>query len=117
MEVTDKLKSLFTSIADNSGGFIYIAKNEEDKSTKKELAAATFLKLHHERLGRDLELYAFMAKAAHIEVMLVQVLEEVLLPIKHEGLTGSYKAASDIMKAWGSEVFDSNMVDAWQDLF
>lgn len=59
-----------------------IVKNEEDDSAKPQIGAATFVKLNGKRLGRDLELYGFMANFMGPGGTLATVLEELVLPLK-----------------------------------
>jgi len=59
-----------------------IVKNEEDDSDKPQREAATFVKLNGKRIGRDLELYNFMAEFESVPGVVARVLEELVLPIK-----------------------------------
>jgi hypothetical protein len=59
-----------------------LANNEADKSADKDSEAAHCLKLDESRIGRDLELYNFMALIQGEAVILADVFQEVVLPLK-----------------------------------
>jgi len=81
MPLLDRIFLLCKSMAE-ADSRLRIVKNEEDKSTETQKEAATFLKLDDKRLGRDLELYNFMATLEGERPLTARLLEEIVLPLK-----------------------------------
>lgn len=81
-DLLHKLNNIATILVLTDPQKLRIAKNEQNETTAPCADAATFLKLNEKRLGRDLELYAFMSKLESVDYIMVQFLEEVVLPLK-----------------------------------
>lgn len=81
-DLLHKLNNIATILVLTEPHKLRIAKNEQDETTAPCKDAATFLKFDEKRLGRDLELYAFMSKLESVDFVVVQFLEEVVLPLK-----------------------------------
>jgi len=113
--VKDKIFEFANILSQYSGGVLRLVEHEENKSEKHTPEAASFLKLNGRRLGRDLEVYAFMGKCAGEEQLLVSLLEELLLQVKDSAL--SYEKGSEYLKAWGHKVFDEDILSTWDELF
>ncbi len=113
--VRDRMFSLAELMVSMSDGELRIAHNEEDKTTSVDMEADHFLKLKKQRLGRDLEFYAFMAKIQGIQNTLLNVLQELLIPIKT--LTSAYDMGAGYLREWGREVFSEDKHEQWDDLF
>jgi hypothetical protein len=108
-------------LVSHSYGTLQIVKNEEDATTAYNPEAATFLKLHRERLGRDLELYAFMGKIEGDKVLLTRLLEELVLPLRrlHVGGTPSreaFEAGINTLRAMGIRTFEGGTGARWSEL-
>ncbi len=95
---------------------IRIVEHQEDESGNCQEHAATFLKLDNKRLGRDLELYNFMAKLEGEEALLADLLAELVLPLKRE-FPKLYKEASKHLIIWGKKVYDIDTQKEWEKLF
>jgi hypothetical protein len=86
--------------------------NEEDDSTKENKEAAHFFKHKGKRIGRDIELYAFMGKMSSEIEMLVDFLSEVIFPLNlHDS------KASKSLLVWGFEILPEDKWDDWGDMF
>lgn len=91
---------------------IRLAYNEEDSSTKPNLEAAHFLKYKEQRIGRDIELYDFMAEMSSEIEMLCDFLSEIILPL---GLGNSIPAQA--VKEWGYYWLSADKWHEWESLF
>jgi hypothetical protein len=91
---------------------VRLAYNEEDSSTKQNLEAAHFLKYKEQRIGRDIELYDFMAEISSEMEMLCDFLSEVILPL---GLGSSLPA--EAIKEWGYHWLSAEKWEEWESLF
>lgn len=60
----ERITEFFSAIVHASDGAARIAFNEEDATTDAQPEAQHFLKINEKRLGRNIELYAFMIDAA-----------------------------------------------------
>jgi hypothetical protein len=113
------LRKLFLGTAEiavkHAGGRLRVAHNEEDQTADPQPEAAHFLKLDGKRLGRDLELYAFMVKLAGAAA-LADFIAEVLIRLRGE-LPGAYAAAAADFKTHGRAHVPPDMRDAWNKLF
>lgn len=83
-----------------SGGRLRLAFNEENATAAYQPEAAHFLKLDDHRLGRDFELYTFMATVQGEKATLGDVLTEVILPLKRT-IPLSYTAGIEQMRVLG----------------
>jgi hypothetical protein len=91
---------------------VRLAYNEEDASTKPNLEAAHFLKYKEQRIGRDIELYDFMAEMSSEIEMLCDFLSEIILPL---GLGNSIPAQA--VMDWGYERLSEDKWEEWRSLF
>lgn len=91
---------------------IRLAYNEEDASTNLNPEAAHFLKYKEQRIGRDIELYDFMAEMSSEIEMLCDFLGEIILPL---GLANSLPA--EAVKEWGYYWLSAERWKDWEDLF
>ena len=91
---------------------IRLAYNEEDTSTEPNLEAAHFLKYKEQRIGRDIELYDFMAEMSSEIEMLCDFLSEIILPL---GLGNSIPAQA--VMDWGYEWLSEDKWEEWESLF
>ena len=91
---------------------IRLAYNEENDSKGVNLEAAHFLKYKEERIGRDIELYAFMGEISSEMEMLCDFLNEVIYPLK---LQDSLPAQAIL--EWGYEWLPMDKWEAWEELF
>lgn len=113
-EIKERIFELAECLSQNSEGKIRIAFNEENDNNTYEKEAAHFLKCNEKRLGRDLELYMFMAEVSSEQDVLVRLLEEVVLQIKD--VPTAYKAAIEIVRDWGLEIYPENLHENWVDI-
>lgn len=81
--VLEKVNSLAARLIGKAPGHLRVAFNEDDNSQAPQPECAHFLKLDERRLGRDFELYNFMAKAAGEQAVVVMLLEELVLPLQN----------------------------------
>ncbi len=109
---------LATLLAEKAPQFLRIAFNEEERTKKPQPEAAHFLKFNlngdERRMGRDLELYAFMMKADGSEFMMALLLEELVLPL-HGYSAPAYSAGL----AWLYDhacLVKSDMQEEWKSL-
>jgi hypothetical protein len=100
----------------HSNGLLRLAYNEEDEGDEFTGGAQRFLKLDGKRLGRDLELYGFMANIAGWERILVEFLLEVILPLK-KASPESYAKAGEALRLLGESVYQSDKLEEWNNLF
>jgi len=91
---------------------IRLAYNEEDESREINKDAAHFLKYKEKRLGRDIELYAFMGEMSSDIGMLCDFLNEVVYPLK---LQNSIPAQA--IQDWGYELVEADRCEEWNELF
>ena len=91
---------------------IRLAYNEEDDSTEVNEEAAHFLKYNEKRVGRDIELYAFMGEIEGDIVMLCDFLGEVIMPLNLQD-----SPAAMAIQNWGCELMDEENWGDWLDLF
>lgn len=110
----DDFLQIAKTIAEFSEGKIRIAFNEEDDSTAEEKEAAHFLKLNDRRIGRDIELYGFMAKISPKQAL--PDFFEFLISIKQE-CPESYEKASIKLKDLGAKVYEGDILNDWNGLF
>jgi len=86
--------------------------HEEDDSTAENKEAAHFLKYKGKRIGRDIEVYAFMGKISSEIEMLCDFLSEIVFSLNlHDS-----KAAESIFR-WGLMILPQDKWDDWGDLF
>ena len=91
---------------------IRLAYNEKDDSTDTNKDAAHFLKYKEKRVGRDIELYAFMAKMSSDISALVDFLDEVIIPLNLHDSIAAYA-----IEVWGIELLPEEHWEEWKDLF
>jgi len=91
---------------------IRLAYNEENETTNVDREASHFLKYKEKRVGRDIELYAFLCEIEGEVAMLCNFLGEIILPLK---LQGSLSAQA--VEDWGIELLDKECWDDWRGLF
>jgi hypothetical protein len=111
----DKLLQVARNIAEASGGRVRLAFQEDCESRDHIASAAHFLKLDERRLGRDIEIYGFMAKVQGNQGALVEFVEEVVLPLRQ--IPDTYDVAVAAMKALGREIYPADMIQEWDALF
>lgn len=105
-------------VVENSGGRARLAHQENDTTTGNVPDAAHFIKVDGKRVGRDIELYAFLgAGPAGWQDTLVMFLQEVLIPVRYSGLEESYKAAGERLRQLGHEVYAPEVHSQWDALF
>ena len=80
-EWLEKILTVVRDMVDADPEHLRLAKNEADENSEPDPETAMFLKLNEKRLGRDLELYRFMAKVS-ISMATANFLEEVVLQLK-----------------------------------
>jgi len=111
------LRGMADAMVAASGSRLSVARNEADDTVEPEPEAATFLKLDGSRLGRDLEVYAFMATIhGSWEPVLPDMAEELVLPLRRE-CPGAYAAAVDALLGMGRAVYGADRQEAWADIF
>lgn len=59
-----------------------LAKNERDSSSAEDMWAATFLKYDEKRISRDFEIFNLMKKTWDVQATVLNIVEEILIPIK-----------------------------------
>lgn len=114
MNIKDKIFDFAQCVIDTSAGKILMVFNEEDETGQTNKEAAHFLKYDNKRLGRDLELYAFMDEIMGTPMVLTHLLEEIIFPIKKEKWS---KSSADYLKKWGTEIIKPENVSEWINLF
>ncbi|HUV66096.1 MAG TPA: hypothetical protein VMW24_19545 [Sedimentisphaerales bacterium] len=114
-ELKAKIFGLAERIVQESHGAIRLAHHEEDGTEKVNKEAAHFLKVHDQRLGRDLELYALMAELTGVGVMLTHLLSEIVYRLREH--RSAYLASSEYLRHWGLEVFKQDQYNQWNELF
>lgn len=110
----EELFQIVTNIVEASEGRIRLALNEEDTNTNHQPEAAHFLKLDEKRLGRDIELYEFMANVAGPQSALADFAEVV---ISLKSIPTCYSVAVDAMRALGRKVYPQDLIEQWDELF
>lgn len=114
MTVKDRIFDFAQCLIDSSEGKLAMAFNEQDTTNQTDKEAAHFLKYKGKRLGRDLELYAFMNELVGLPTLIAYLLEEIIFPIKKEDRS---KICSDYLKEWGIEVNKPENRESWIKLF
>lgn len=116
---TAERRKLFTSAAEvavlHGADRLRIAHNEDDATTDTAGDAAHFLKLDGKRLGRDLELYAFMLKMMGAAA-LADFIGEIILPLKSAGLAEAHRRAWEDFRAHGRAYVPADSVESWNRL-
>ncbi len=110
----DKFMQIAANIAEVSGGRIRLAFNEDDDTTELQPEAAHFLKLDGKRIGRDIEVYGFMARVSGNETALADFCE-VILAVK--SVPESYRVGVAAMKTLGREVYPPELIEQWDAIF
>lgn len=101
----------------HSDGRLRIAYNEKDDTSEFDQMAEHFLKFDGQRLGDDLELYAFFGESkVGWDSVLPRFFEEYLLSIRND-LPESYTNASLMLCALGSLVYEDDILKRWHKLF
>lgn len=117
---TQKRRRLLTGAAEiavqHSGGRLRIAHNEEDISKGADKEAAHFLKLDGRRLGRDVELYAWMMELQGDAATLADYIMEVLIPVE-QAIPEAGRHMAVFLKAEGRAFVPPEHVEAWNGLF
>ena len=106
-----RLLDIAAAIAMQNTG-IRLAYNEEDDSTDINEEAAHFLKYKERRVGRDIELYAFMGEIFGDIAMLCDFIAEVLFPLNQQN-----SIAAQAVQDWGCELIDAERWDDWRACF
>jgi len=114
MNIKDKLFDFAQCVIDSSNGAIRMAINEDDDTNKTNKEASNFLKNKGKRLGRDIEIYAFMDKVMGTPMMLTNLLVEIFIPIQKEEWS---RQIADYLKIWGVEVNEGENKREWIKLF
>jgi hypothetical protein len=107
----DQLQKLAQILCDTEPR-LKLVKNEQDDCDKEEMEAATFLKLDGKRLGRDLELYDFMASFMGHAGALANALEEIILPLQETSPSAFEAGMEHLRKNSGLDPKDP----AWDEL-
>ncbi len=113
-----ELLKIAESAVEASEGRLRIAAHEEDESEAINYTGGRFLKLDGKRLGRDIELYAFMGEMSEgggWNAILPMFLEEVLLEFQRE-LPESYALSSERLQALGRSVYKGRQLQKWNEL-
>ena len=110
MTPREKLLAIAKEVATNPD--IELVYNQEDNSTKENKDAVHFLKHKGVRVGRDIEVYAFLSEISTELEMWCDFLSEVIFPL----LLHDSKAAKSIM-AMGFKLLAEEHWDEWGDLF
>ena len=110
MTTREKLLAIAEEVATNPD--IELVYQEADDSTKENIDAAHFLKYKGKRIGRDIELYAFLSEISTDLEMWCDFLAEVIFPLNLH----NSKAAKSIM-AIGFKLLDEEHWNEWRDLF
>ena len=111
-----RLLKIAETTAQQSGGRLRLAFNEEDETTELCSEASHFLKFDEKRLGRDIELYGFMSEFAGQMSILASFLMEIILPLRAD-LFDSYKEASDQVRILGESICTPDILESWRQLF
>lgn len=111
----DKVFAFAECLVAQSTDQLRIAHNEKDATTENDIEAAHFLKLDGKRIGRDLELYGFMAKIMGEGPMLTHLMSEILYGVKH--LEAAYQTGSECLREWGIDIFEADKHKDWIALF
>ena len=91
---------------------IRLAYHEMDNSTEVNDEAAHFLKYKEVRVGRDIEMYAFLGEIEGDIAMLCDFISGVLFPLNQEG-----SIAAQANMDWGCELVDKENWDDWRACF
>ncbi len=111
MENRERLMNIANALVDVNDD-IRLAYNEEDDSTDVNKEAAHFLKYKEKRIGRDIELYAFIGEIDSVIGMLTDFLGEVLLPLKQQD-----SIPAQAVMDWGFEELEAERWEEWKGLF
>ena len=109
-DVRKRLLNIATAIAVHTD--IRLAYHEMDNSTDTNKDASHFLKYEEKRVGRDIELYAFIGKVEGTIAMLCDFIAEVLFPLNQQN-----SIAAQAVMDWGCELTDKENWDDWRELF
>lgn len=101
----EDLLQIARNIAESSGGRILLTKDNQ----------GSYLQLDCNRVGRDIEVYGFMASVQGEQPTLADFAMEVVLPIKC--VPASYASAVDGLKALGQKVYPAELQAEWEALF
>lgn len=114
----DTVNELATVLVEKAPQYLRIAFNEEDRTKDSQPEAAHFLKFNldgdERRMGRDLELYAFMMKTGGGGFMMSLLLEELVFPLQ-----GYSAPAYTAGLAWmfdHASIVEPDMQEAWKNL-
>ena len=114
-DMSDALVALSEAIVDTAPEVLRYAHNEADATTEVDEEAAHFIKVNGERLGRDIELYGFMARVAGSQMALANFLGEVVMPLK-ELAPRAYALACEKLIDLGKKVYPVEMQKSWEEM-
>jgi hypothetical protein len=113
----DQFMQAAKDLVDASDGRLTLVFNEEDATSEQGKAgAAHFLKLDGRRLGRDIELYAFMSEVGGARNGLVDFASEVIVPLKSAS-PSAYSKGCELMKQFGALIFSGTELIKWCEVF
>lgn len=113
----ETLMSMAKAMAAGSDGVLRLARNEADATTARDPEAATFLKLNGRRLGRDLEVYAFMAEInGGWEPVLPDLAAELVLQVRREA-PDAYAVGAETLVSMGRSIYTADQQEQWADIF
>jgi hypothetical protein len=110
----EKVNALGNRLVAKAPGRLRIAFNEDDNSKEPQPECAHFLKLDGRRVGRDFELYNFMAKVTggdSDQPGIVMLLQELVLPLQ-EAAPEAFQEGIAFMR---EQNFGDKQAD-WEDL-
>lgn len=116
-EIIKRLIEIAKAAAENSGGKLRLAYNEEDETTDKTSEAGHFFKFEEKRLHgtRDIEMYGFMCEIAGNDFALAEFAQSMGI-IKTVGLHDSWEAVRHDCANLSEFISEGNF-SQWRDLF
>lgn len=116
MLTKEHISQIAEMLQEVSRGEVRIAYQEEDQSTDEALTAHHFIKVNGKRLGRDIEVYAFMLKVVGPEQVLLELYEHWVLPLK--GVGQCFPKGSRAIYECGAQHFaERGILSDWQKVF
>jgi hypothetical protein len=109
------INALANLLQEKAPQHIRIVLHEKDDSTAVEPEAAHFIKLDGERMGRDLELYNFMATVGGTGLAAALLLEELILPLKSLA-PAAFTAGIEFLREQSPTYMPPEKQEEWVDL-
>ncbi len=117
VDLSARLLAIAAKVVDAADGRVRLAHNEEDSTSDAQPEAAHFLKVDGERLGRDIEVYAFMGRVDRDITAVADFLGGVALPLDDVLDPKAHAAIMADVEQLGADVCPEELLEGWRGLF